>query len=236
MKSQNIAFSDISLQFCDAIGAGKSSITVALFRLAKLNGGRILLDGRDLSELSLGDVRGRKNGMVIIPQDPVLWSGTVRECLDPWGTSRDEDILEALNAVNVGNVSDRGLSALDEIVEEGGRNYSVGERQLLCLARAILSQPKVLVLDEATASVDKDTDAFIQKMIRTRFQGTTFLTIAHRLNTIMDYDKVVVLGKGRVLECGSPKDLLQNENGVFTDLVDSTGKESSKILREMALE
>jgi ABC-type multidrug transport system fused ATPase/permease subunit len=155
--------------------------------------------------------------------------------LDPWGTSRDEDILEALNAVNVGNVSDRGLSALDEIVEEGGRNYSVGERQLLCLARAILSQPKVLVLDEATASVDKDTDAFIQKMIRTRFQGTTFLTIAHRLNTIMDYDKVVVLGKGRVLECGSPKDLLQNKNGVFTDLVDSTGKESSKILREMAL-
>jgi len=192
-----------------------------------------MLDGKDLSKLGLGDVRGRKNGMCIIQQDPVLFSGSLRECLDPWGQSSDEDILDALTMVKVADAERRGIRALDDYVDEGGRNFSVGERQLLCLARAVLLQPKVLVLDEATASVDGETDAFMQKMIRNRFRGTTLLTIAHRLNTIMDYDIVLVMDKGKVAEFGRPKELLETD-GLFSGLVDSTGRESSLALRQMA--
>ena len=166
--------------------------------------------------------------------DPVLFSGSLRECLDPWKTSTDDEILEALKLVQVADADVRGLIALEDFVDEGGRNYSVGERQLLCLARAVLAKPKVLVLDEATASVDTETDSLIQKMIRERFQGTTLLTIAHRLNTIMDYDVILVMDKGKVAELDSPKKLLQQEGGLFSSLVDSTGNESSIVLRQMA--
>jgi ABC-type multidrug transport system fused ATPase/permease subunit len=168
-------------------GAGKSSITVALFRLVEIEAGQILLDGVDLGDIGLSDVRGR--GMSIIPQDPFLAGATLRECLDPFGKHSDENIVEALKAVRLGssnNVDDETL--LSTKLEEGGSNYSVGERQLLNLARALLCQPKLLVLDEATASIDGETDAFIQRMLRTRFPNTTLVTIAHRLNTIMDYD------------------------------------------------
>ncbi len=111
--------------------------------------------------------------------------------------------------------------------------FDLGERQLLCLARAIISKPKVLVLDEATASVDAETDAFIQRMLRSRFEDTTLLTIAHRLNTIMDYDVILVMDNGKAKEFGSPRDLLNLENGLFTELVDSTGKDSSQVLRSL---
>eukprot|EP00979_Chaetoceros_neogracilis_P008350 scaffold1862_cov268-Chaetoceros_neogracile.AAC.15 len=228
------AYAGQRVGICGRTGAGKSTITVALFRLAELDSGRIILDGHDLSELGLGDVRGRKNGMTIIPQDPVLFSGSLRECLDPWGQSTDEEILDALVTVKIADADRRGVQALDDYVDEGGRNFSVGERQLLCLARAVLSQPRVLVLDEATASVDSETDAFIQKMIRSRFKGTTLLTIAHRLNTIMDYDVVLVMDNGKVGEFGTPKKLLEDDDGLFTGLVDSTGRESSLALRQMA--
>ena len=170
----------------------------------------------------------------MFPLDPVLFSGSLRECLDPWGLSTDEEVLEALKLVQVADADVRGLIALEDFVDEGGRNYSVGERQLLCLARAVLAKPKVLVLDEATASVDTETDAFIQQMIRERFEGTTLLTIAHRLNTIMDYDVVLVMDKGKAAEFDSPKKLLQLEDGMFSNLVDSTGNESSIVLRQMA--
>lgn len=228
------AYAGQRVGICGRTGAGKSTITVALFRLAELDSGRIILDGHDLSELGLGDVRGRKNGMTIIPQDPVLFSGSLRECLDPWGQSTDEEILDALVTVKIADADRRGVQALDDYVDEGGRNFSVGERQLLCLARAVLSQPRVLVLDEATASVDSETDAFIQRMIRSRFKGTTLLTIAHRLNTIMDYDVVLVMDNGKVGEFGTPKKLLEDDEGLFTGLVDSTGRESSLALRQMA--
>merc|ERR1712087_45786 len=130
--------------------------------------------------------------------------------------------------------SGRGVEALEDHVEEGGSNFSVGERQLLCMARALLAKPKFLVLDEATASVDRETDAFIQNMLRTRFQGCTLLTIAHRLNTIMDYDVIIAMESGRVAELGSPKALLQNKSGVLSKLVDATGKESALALRSMS--
>lgn len=219
---------------CGRTGSGKSTIAVALFRLCEIESGKISLDGQNLADIGLSDVRGRNNGLCIIPQDPVLFSGTMRECLDPWGLASDQEIFEAIQSVQIGNINIRGMEVLDDYVDEGGRNYSVGERQLLCLARAVLVKPKVLILDEATASVDGETDAFIQQMIRKRFKGTTMLTIAHRLNTIMDFDKVLVMDKGKVAEFGPPVQLLENENGLFSNLVDSTGYESSLALREMA--
>lgn len=127
----------------------------------------------------------------------------------------------------------RGLSDIHEVVEEGGRNFSVGERQLICLGRAMLAKPKLLFLDEATASVDGETDAHIQRMLRSRFNGTTLLTIAHRLNTLMDYDVILVVDKGRAAEFGSPAELLSIEDSIFSQLVESTGKESSAALRSM---
>jgi ABC-type multidrug transport system fused ATPase/permease subunit len=211
---------------------GKSSITVALFRLVEIESGRILLDGIDLSSLGLSDVRGR--GMAIIPQDPFLAGATLRECLDPFQQHTDDEIMNALESVRLGSSSVGPDALLSTKLEEGGSNYSVGERQLLNLARALLSQPKVLVLDEATASIDGETDAFIQKMLRTRFPQTTLVTIAHRLNTIMDYDMVLVMDKGRAAEFDSPAKLLSIKGGVFSELVDATGDESSKALRELA--
>ena len=213
-------------------GAGKSSITVALFRLVEIESGCILLDDVDLSKLGLSDVRGRSNGLSIVPQDPVLMKGTIRSVLDPFGSCTDEEIYEALSCVRL--AYGRGLEILDAPVDEGGANFSVGERQLLCLGRAMLSKPKVLCLDEATASVDRQTDAFIQNFLRTRFQGTTLLTIAHRLDTIMDYDCVLAMDSGKAAEFGPPHKLLDNEGGVFSELVRSTGKESESNLKSIA--
>jgi ABC-type multidrug transport system fused ATPase/permease subunit len=226
-RSLGLIFSDYSIQ-------GKSSITVALFRLVEIESGRILLDGVDLSLLGLSDVRGR--GMSIIPQDPFLAGATLRECLDPFGKHSDEGIMEALESVRLGSTSVDAVTLLSTKLEEGGSNYSVGERQLLNLARALLSQPKLLVLDEATASIDGETDAFIQRMLRTRFPNTTLVTIAHRLNTIMDYDYVLVMDKGRAAEFDSPDKLLSMKGGVFSELVNATGAESSKALRDLAVE
>jgi len=214
-------------------GAGKSSLTSALFRLVEIESGSICLDNVDLSTLGLDDVRGRKNGMSILPQDPVLFAGSLRECLDPFNFSSDEAIIDALKAVKFRGVT-KEETVLEDQVEEGGANYSVGERQLLCLARVLLAQPKVLVLDEATASVDGETDIFIQKMLRTRFADTTIITIAHRLNTIMDYDFILVIDKGKAVEFGPPLSLLTTENGLFTELVNSTGVENAKILKLVA--
>uniref|UniRef100_A0A7S3L4V8 ATP-dependent transporter ycf16 n=1 Tax=Amphora coffeiformis TaxID=265554 RepID=A0A7S3L4V8_9STRA len=215
-------------------GSGKTSLTASLFRLVEIESGHIILDGIDLANIGLSDVRGRSNGLRILPQDPVLYAGTLRDCIDPFHVESSEKILEALQAVNHNGAAERGLAILDDPVEEGGSNFSVGERQLLCLARAIVEEPRVLVLDEATASVDTQSDSFIQQMLRTRFQNTTLLTIAHRLHTIMDYDIVVVMEKGKCVELDHPARLLEDPDGIFTSFVEATGHDSAAELRHIA--
>jgi ABC-type multidrug transport system fused ATPase/permease subunit len=219
-------------QHCGVVGrtgAGKSTLATALFRLVEIESGRISVDNVNLSKLGLSDVRGRPNGIAIIPQDPFLFAGTLRECLDPFGISSDEKLLDALASVRMLS-SGRGIEYLDSRVEEGGANYSVGERSLLVLARAILAKPKLLLMDEATANIDGETDSFIQKMLRTRFRSTTLLTIAHRLDTIMDYDKILVMADGKLAEFGSPVELIE-ENGLLRELVDATGEGAASLIQ-----
>lgn len=219
-------------QHCGVVGrtgAGKSTLATALFRLVEIESGKITVDNVNISKLGLSDIRGRPNGIAIIPQDPFLFAGTLRECLDPFGTSSDEKLLDALASVRMLSTG-RGIEYLDSRVEEGGANYSVGERSLLVLARAILAKPKLLLMDEATANIDGETDSFIQKMLRTRFQSTTLLTIAHRLDTIMDYDKIIVMADGKLAEFGSPLELIE-ENGIFRELVDATGEGASSLIQ-----
>ena len=162
-----------------------------------------------------------------------VFAGSIRTNLDPFGTHKDHELVMALELIKFPGIK-QGGQILDEAVEEGGSNFSAGEKQLLCLARAMLANPRLLVLDEATSSVDSTTDKFVQQMLRSQFPNTTLLTIAHRLNTIIDYDVVLVMDKGKVLEIGSPKELLSNPNGIFSALVDATGVETSTQLRSLA--
>ena len=157
--------------------------------------------------------------MAVITQDPVLFSGSLRENLDPFSLYQDHDLWRALEDVQLKTLVQQLPDQLDYKLRESGSNFSVGERQLVCLARALLQRSKIIILGEATANVDFKTDRLIQEVIRSRFKDSTVLTIAHRLNTIMDYDKVLVLEQGRVVEFDKPEVLLQNENGYFARLV-----------------
>ena len=235
LSLDKLSFSITHGQRCAVVGrtgAGKSTLAAALFRLVEIENGTITLDGVDLSSLGLSDIRGRKNGMFILPQDPAVFAGSIRTNLDPFDSLSDEDILKALELVNFPGCK-RGESLLAHSVEEGGANFSAGEKQLLCLTRAMLVNPRLLVLDEATSSIDGATDEFVQKMLRTHFVNTTLLTIAHRLNTIIDYDVVIVMDKGEVAEMGSPRDLLSS-CGIFTDMVNATGPELAAQLKLLA--
>ena len=228
-------------------GAGKSSLTLALFRFLEAREGSILIDGIDVSKIKLHDLRSR---LAIIPQDPVLFSGTVRSNLDAFDEHTDAELRDALERVHL--IKATGLASRDETPEasasgsatptvvatdtntnifnslssrisEGGLNLSQGERQLLCLARAIVSRPKIMVLDEATSAVDMATDVLIQRSIREEFGDSTLLVIAHRLSTIADFDRILVMSDGRAVEFGSPKDLWEDK-GVFYEMVGSSGE------------
>ncbi|CAH9078741.1 unnamed protein product [Cuscuta epithymum] len=211
-------------------GAGKSSMFNALFRLVELERGRIIIDDCDVSKFGLTDLR---KVLGIIPQSPVLFSGTVRFNLDPFNEHNDADLWEALERAHLKEVIRRSSLGLDTEVSEAGENFSVGQRQLLSLARALLRRSKILVLDEATAAVDVRTDALIQKTIREEFKSCTMLIIAHRLNTIIDCDRILLLDAGQVLEYNTPEALLMNEESAFYRMVQSTGAANAQYLRSL---
>ncbi|XP_033137229.1 ABC transporter C family member 12 isoform X2 [Brassica rapa] len=201
-------------------GAGKSSVLNALFRIVEVEKGRIMIDDYDVAKFGLTDLR---RVLSIIPQSPVLFSGTVRFNIDPFDEHNDADLWEALQRAHMKDVIARNPLGLDTEVSEGGENFSVGQRQLLSLVRALLRRSKILVLDEATASVDVRTDTLIQRTIREEFKSCTMLVIAHRLNTIIDCDKILVLSSGQALEYDSPQELLSRDTSAFFGMVHSTG-------------
>uniref|UniRef100_A0A3Q1CPI7 ATP-binding cassette, sub-family C (CFTR/MRP), member 2 n=1 Tax=Amphiprion ocellaris TaxID=80972 RepID=A0A3Q1CPI7_AMPOC len=193
-------------------GAGKSSLTNCLFRIIEAAEGRILIDGIDIAEIGLHDLR---NHLTIIPQDPVLFSGTLRMNLDPFERVSDEEIWKVLELSHLKDYVAGLQEGLQHEVAEGGENLSVGQRQLLCLARALLRKSRILILDEATAAVDLETDDLIQKTIRKEFSHCTVLTIAHRLHSIMDSSRVMVLDAGKIVEFDSPRNLLEKQGHFY---------------------
>ncbi|KAJ3040828.1 hypothetical protein HDV00_010443 [Rhizophlyctis rosea] len=204
-------------------GAGKSSLTLSLFRLIEAASGQIYIDGRDIAQMGLYDLRSK---LTIIPQDPVLFAGTIRENLDPFNVHDDASLWQALESASLKNHVSRLEKKLGSMVLQGGENFSVGQRQLICLARALLRKTKILVLDEATAAIDVETDNIIQQTIRREFSDCTILTIAHRINTVMDNDRILVLERGQIAEFDSPANLLKNKKSMFYGLAKEAGQAS----------
>ncbi|RZC22690.1 ABC tran domain containing protein [Asbolus verrucosus] len=211
-------------------GAGKTSIISALFRLVRFEG-CILIGGVDINKVPLQTMRSK---ISIIPQDPVLFSGSVRENLDPFNQFEDAKLWSILDELDLKNFVSNLPAGLGSQILEKGSNLSVGQRQLFCLARALLRGNKILVLDEVTANVDLRTDSLIQLAIKTKLVDCTVLIIAHRLHTIMNCDKVLVMGAGRILEYDHPHRLLANENGALHNLVLKTGHCMTNHLKKVA--
>ncbi|ORY45580.1 hypothetical protein BCR33DRAFT_659120 [Rhizoclosmatium globosum] len=201
-------------------GAGKSSLSVALFRLSEADEGSIVIDGVDVSKLGLNLLRTK---LTIIPQEAVLFGASVRDNIDPGHLYTDDQIWSALEASHLKSRFAGHEEGLEQKIKSGGENMSVGERQLFCLARAILRKTKILLLDEATAGIDLETDSLIQATIRREFADSTVLTIAHRIQTIMDSDKIMVLNAGRVEEMESPTELMKNPESAFAQLAAAAG-------------
>ncbi|VDO76241.1 unnamed protein product [Heligmosomoides polygyrus] len=199
-------------------GAGKSSLALALFRIVEPVEGRILLDGVDITSVGLHDLRER---LTIIPQDPVLFSGTLRFNLDPTSKYSDQELWTAIESANLKPFVESLPQRILHQIDESGENISVGQRQLVCLTRALLRKSRILVLDEATAAIDTHTDILIQATIRKQFEESTVITIAHRINTILDYDRVLVMDGGRVAEFDSPQQLLANRHSIFYSMAAS---------------
>jgi ABC-type multidrug transport system fused ATPase/permease subunit len=194
-------------------GSGKSTTLLSLMRMYEVESGSVWIDGVDISNIGLHTLRAT---LGIIPQDPVIFGGSLRENIDPFNDHEDLELIDALRKVQLrppaswlGGESeakerkeensvedDRGPAELPDVLTVQGANLSAGQRQLLCIARAIVKRPKILLLDEATSSIDEATDRLIQKVLREEFASTTMITIAHRLNTIMDSDKILVIEEG----------------------------------------
>ena len=212
-------------------GAGKSSLTLALFRFLEYREGNVIIDGLDISKIKLSALRSR---LAIVPQHPILFSGTIRSNLDPFDKYSDTELRATMERVHLIHLDDshsdtNSQFSLSTTVSQGGLNFSQGQRQLLCLARSILQQPKIMILDEATSAVDKETDGLIQQAIRTEFgrNSSSLLVIAHRLSTVADFDRILVMDQGRMVEFGTPQELLSIKGGVFKDLVEQSGEKAS---------
>ncbi|XP_077218385.1 ABC transporter C family member 14-like [Tasmannia lanceolata] len=204
-------------------GSGKSTLIQALFRIVEPSGGKIIIDGVDITRLGLHDLRSRFG---IIPQEPVLFEGTVRSNIDPIGRYSDEEIWKSLERCQLKDVVTAKHDKLDALVVDNGENWSVGQRQLLCLGRVMLKRSRILFLDEATASVDSQTDAVIQKIIREDFSTCTIISIAHRIPTVMDCDRVLVIDAGLAKEFDTPSHLLERPS-LFGALVQEYANRSS---------
>ncbi|KAK6195727.1 hypothetical protein SNE40_001092 [Patella caerulea] len=213
-------------------GAGKSSLINMLLRLCEPTG-KLMIDGVDICKIGLHDLR---RTIMIIPQDPVLFTGTLRRNLDPFDKYDDSSLWTSLQEVELKSAVEELNGGLDVEVSEGGINFSVGQRQLICLARAILRKSKILLIDEATANVDPETDALIQQTIRQKFSQCTVLTIAHRLHTIMDSDRIMVLDNGKIVEFDHPFTLLSSDDGYFYNMVQQTGRVEAEHLTNIAQE
>lgn len=234
---------NVKIEPCEKVGivgrtgAGKSTLSLALFRILEPTEGKIIIDGIDISDIGLFDLRSH---LAIIPQDAQAFEGTVKTNLDPFNRYSEDELKRAVEQAHLkphlekmlhskprgddsneedGNVND----ILDVKINENGSNLSVGQRQLLCLARALLNRSKILVLDEATASVDMETDKIIQDTIRREFKDRTILTIAHRIDTVLDSDKIIVLDQGSVREFDSPSKLLSDKTSIFYSLCEKGG-------------
>ncbi|CAB4491465.1 P-loop containing nucleoside triphosphate hydrolase protein [Rhizophagus irregularis] len=233
---QNVSFSvkgHEKVGIVGRTGSGKSTLALALFRFMEESEGKIYIDGIDISTIGVYDIRSR---ITIIPQDPILFTGTLRSNLDVFSTYQDHEILESLRRVhllpsdeivqNDPSLEDniKIFSNLETPVSEGGKNFSQGQRQLLCLARALLRRSKIIIMDEATASIDFAMDENIQKMIRAEFEDCTVLCIAHRLRTVIDYDRILVMNQGKIVEFDSPKNLIINSESLFHKLCQNSGE------------
>jgi ABC-type multidrug transport system fused ATPase/permease subunit len=259
-------------------GSGKSTLTLGMLRILEVEEGAedryIKIDGVDIKEMGLHELRRR---VTIIPQDPILFTGTVKTNIDPFNEHTDEEIVDALKKAQIWDalrgtmetpptpvsqvqspthdmtrhfeLSDRNktmelallmntdnLSKLTMKIDEGGSNLSVGQRQLLCMARAVIRKSKVLLMDEATANIDEYTDNLIQQMIKKYFKDATVIAIAHRLKSVIQYDRILVLERGNIAEFDTPLNLLDNEESIFGALVRENGADYEKELREMATE
>jgi ABC-type multidrug transport system fused ATPase/permease subunit len=206
-------------------GSGKSTLAKLLFRLLEVESGSITIDGLDIAHVDLKILRTR---MTMIAQDPVLFAGSLRHSLDPADLYSEEELQKAVEAVGLGKFI--GQEGLDMEITEGGDNISAGQRQLLCMARALVQASHILIMDEATSSMDTETDELIQHMLSNKFRDCTVITIAHRLDTIMDYDQVLVMSDGRVSEFGTPNDLKSKPGGMFAAMLSeqsqNTGNEN----------
>jgi len=195
-------------------------LTLALFRIIEPVEGTIHIDNINVGEIGLYDLRSK---LTIIPQDPMLFTGTLRMNLDPFNMYSDIELWTLLELAHLKSFVSSLEQGLQYEITEGGDNLSVGQKQLVCLARALLRKSKILVLDEATAAIDLETDDLIQETIRREFKDCTIMTIAHRLNTIIDYDKVVVLDKGEIAEFDTPSALLENTNSILYSMAKEAG-------------
>ena len=213
-------FPEEKVGICGRTGSGKTTLTMALFRIVEPSGGSITIDGIDIHNLGLQKLRSR---LTIIPQDPILFTGSLRFNLDPNDEHYDLEIWNALEQAHMKENIASTEMGLETQVEEGGQNFSVGQRQLLCLARALLRKTKILILDEATASIDFETDTMIQETIRHEFVRCTVLTVAHRLNTIADSDRIAVFSKGKLAEWDTPDNLLADPSSLYSNLVTDAG-------------
>ncbi|CAD6587814.1 MAG: hypothetical protein CYPHOPRED_004148, partial [Cyphobasidiales sp. Tagirdzhanova-0007] len=224
-----------------ATGSGKSSLALSFFRFVETDEGTITIDGLDIGKIGLQDLRSR---LTIIPQDPTILSGTIRSTLDPLDEYPDHEIFDALKRARLlpaepvpmedeeGNFNP--FYNLETEVSEQGQNFSAGERQLLCLARALLKQHPLILMDEATSSVDYETDTLITATIAEEFKHSSLLVIAHRLRTVIGFDKILVLDIGRVVEFDSPAKLIADSNSRFHALCKATGRREFKVLQRLS--